>query len=43
MIDYKSEIIRMLNKLDDEKFLSYLYTLVKEMLAKSVSDTTRVG
>ena len=43
MIDYKSEIIKMLNQLDDERFLSYLYTLVKEMLSKRVSEAQRVG
>lgn len=35
MIDYKKDIIKMLKKLDDERFIRYLHTLISEMIAKS--------
>lgn len=37
-MNYKDEIIKMLNQIDNEKFLHYLYVLLKEMISKSVSD-----
>ena len=40
-MNYKIEIIKLLEQLDNEKFLAYLYTLVKEMVAKNPSK--RVG
>lgn len=32
---YKEEIIKLLNHIDDEKFIKYLYILISEMIAKS--------
>ena len=32
---YKTEIVKMIKKLNDENFLRYLYKLVQEMIAKS--------
>lgn len=37
-MNYKDEIIKMLNQIDNEKFLHYLYVLLKEMISKGVSD-----
>ena len=34
-MDYKIEIINLIEQLDNQKFLRYLYTLVKEMVEKS--------
>lgn len=31
---YKEQIIQMLQKINEEKFLRYLYTLLNEMLIK---------
>lgn len=35
-MNYKKEIIQMLNQLNDERFIRYLYKLIKEMIAKSL-------
>jgi hypothetical protein len=32
--DYKRKIIRLLDFLDDEKFLRYIYVLISEMVTK---------
>lgn len=32
---YKEEIIDLLQHIDNEKFLKYLYILISEMIAKS--------
>ena len=32
--DYKRKIIHLLDFLDDEKFLLYIYTLISEMVTK---------
>lgn len=32
---YKEEITELLKRIEDEKFLKYLYILVSEMIAKS--------
>ena len=32
---YKKEKIELLNYIDDEKFIKYLYILISEMIAKS--------
>lgn len=34
--NFKTEIIKTVQKIEEEKFLRYLYILVKEMLNKSV-------
>lgn len=34
---YKEQITKLLDKVDDEKSLRYLYILINEMLAKSVA------
>ena len=34
---YKEQITKLLDNVDDEKFLRYLYILINEMLAKSVA------
>lgn len=42
MKDFKKEIIKLLENLDNEKHLRYLYVLISEMVAKS-SNNKRVG
>ena len=42
-MNYKKEIIQMLKELNDERFLKYIHTLLKEMLVKSARDNARVG
>lgn len=32
---YKEKIVELLNAIDDEKFLRFLYILMSEMIAKS--------
>ena len=34
---YKKQITKLLDNVDDEKFLRYLYILINEMVAKSVA------
>lgn len=37
-LDYKGQIVHLLSQIDDEKFLRYLYILVKEMVAKKLGE-----
>ena len=34
---YKEQITKLLDKVDDQKFLRYLYIIINEMLANSVA------
>lgn len=34
--NYKNEIIKAVQNIEEEKYLRYLYILIKEMLKKSV-------
>ena len=39
MMDYKSKIIKMLDSIDDEKHIRYLYILIKQMISnKSIKE-----
>lgn len=36
-MDYKSKIIQLLDSIDDEKYLRYLYILIRQMISNKKS------